>query len=196
MPASVVKAYAGQQLISPHGDEATFALSAPTDAIDEFLSHSWANSGRQKWLSLCLYHNGAAAVCASLVVGALCAVLEANGTLTTLPTSQHRWFDGHMRRVAFGPYAAAYGAFLAVLFFGPSLLPRALSHDPLMFVDKVCIHQTDPRRKQQGIEAINDFIRRSSKMVVCYASGPLGGSYFERLWCKEDARAARARCTS
>ena len=47
-----------------------------------------------------------------------------------------------------------------------------------MFLDKVCIHQTDPQRKAAGIQAIDQFLVRSKKMLICY-----NDDYFERLWC-------------
>ena len=48
--------------------------------------------------------------------------------------------------------------------------------------DKICIHQQDTMLKKQGITAINEFIRRSSRMLVCHSTAVPGGSYFERLW--------------
>jgi hypothetical protein len=51
--------------------------------------------------------------------------------------------------------------FLAVLCFG-HLNPRK------MFLDKVCIHQTNPEQKLKGILAIDQFVFRSDVMLICF----------------------------
>ena len=98
-----------------------------------------------------------------------------------LPPASLRWFDGHVRFIAPGPYITSYVTFLLVLLFGA--LPGVGLGDPQMFLDKVCIHQTDPVKKAQGIAAINVFLMRSARMLVCYAENAPGQGYFERLWC-------------
>ena len=139
------------------------------------------------------------------------ALLETTQVATTgLPIAQHTWFDGRIRGISFGPYLVAYASFVLVLLFG-SLLPGAIAHgrNPVLFLvhackhtvplseqgmltnlvlfitlsqDKICIHQQDTMLKKQGITAINEFIRRSSRMLVCHSTAVPGGSYFERLW--------------
>ena len=71
--------------------------------------------------------------------------------------------------------------FLLVFLLGHYIRP------PLrMFLDKVCIHQTDPAKKSAGIQAIDLFISRSKTMLILY-----NDDYFERLWCTFEL-AARA----
>ena len=36
------------------------------------------------------------------------------------------------------------------------------------FLDKICINQTDQKRKLAGIQAIDQFILRSKTMLICY----------------------------
>jgi hypothetical protein len=48
----------------------------------------------------------------------------------------------------------------------------------LIFLDKVCIHQTDPVKKRKGIDGLGGFLRCSSQMVIFW-----DGTYFDRLWC-------------
>ena len=200
--SSHVKGWCGQLLASSHGSEKTYDLSVPTETIDEFISHSWCRHasmngvdpvyGRLKWLSLCLHHHGGAALVASLVAGAALATAEAALGWHALPLVSHCWFDGEVRRVSFAPYALSYFVFLAVLFFGFDFLPsqwlRSLCSwflpDRVMFLDKACIHQTDPQKNKAGIKAINEFIRRSKKLLVCEGGGEAAGRhYFQRLWC-------------
>ena len=200
--SSHVKGGFGQLLASSHGSQATYDLSIPTETIDEFISHSWCRHaamkgidpiyGRLKWLSICLHQNGEAALVASIAAGAALAVAEAVLGWHALPLVSHCWFDGEIRRVSFAPYVVGYVTFLTVLLFGLNFLPTQwlrsfslrLLPDRLMFLDKVCIHQTDPQKNQAGIRAINEFIRRSKKLLVCDNGGEAAGRhYFERLWC-------------
>ena len=174
--ASVVRSGFGQYLLHSRGSAATYELSSQSSQIDEFLSHSWSSSGRLKWLSLCLHHNGVAAVSAALIAGVLATVLEIAG-LGTLPVVRHRWFDGQIRSIVFGPYLAAYSAFLLALLFWRW-------PDRVMFLDKICIHQTDAELTRRGIASINPIIRSSSSLLLCYEPDAAPGEgYFDRLWC-------------
>jgi hypothetical protein len=47
-----------------------------------------------------------------------------------------------------------------------------------VFLDKICIHQTDIHKKTQGIDSIGGFLRRSREMLLLWDS-----TYFSRLWC-------------
>jgi len=47
-----------------------------------------------------------------------------------------------------------------------------------VFLDKVCINQTDSQKKQDGIDGLGGFIKHSKKLMVLWDP-----SYFTRLWC-------------
>jgi len=47
-----------------------------------------------------------------------------------------------------------------------------------VFLDKVCIHQTDENLKRQGIESIGAVLQSSANMLVLWDQ-----SYAKRLWC-------------
>jgi hypothetical protein len=57
-------------------------------------------------------------------------------------------------------------------------------HRETVFLDKSCIHQTDPDRKQEGIRHVGGFVSQSSSMFV-----PWDDNYFERLWCTYEVAA-------
>eukprot|EP00929_Paragymnodinium_shiwhaense_P050940 TRINITY_DN25645_c0_g1_i1.p1 TRINITY_DN25645_c0_g1~~TRINITY_DN25645_c0_g1_i1.p1 ORF type:complete len:505 (+),score=19.94 TRINITY_DN25645_c0_g1_i1:166-1515(+) len=66
---------------------------------------------------------------------------------------------------------------LAVLFWGQRL--RTLIGRPrYVFLDKLCIHQTDEDKKLAGVLGLAGFLRASSKLVVIWSP-----RYFSRLWC-------------
>merc|ERR1740130_30394 len=55
----------------------------------------------------------------------------------------------------------------------------------LVFLDKVCIHQTDLEKKQKGIDGLGGFLKRSKNVLVLWDA-----SYFTRLWCTLEMAAA------
>jgi hypothetical protein len=173
-----VRSWCGRHLFFPASSQSTFDLSKPTNHIDEFFSHSWSSSSTLKWLSLCLHHNSVAAVVACLLVGVLAIIGETIGELYILPAKQRCGFNGDLQYISPGPYAAAYFTFLFVLCFRSSMLN--LVREPTMFFDKACIEQADSGRRQAALDHIPEFLRCSSKLLVCYDND---GKYFKRLWC-------------
>jgi len=85
---------------------------------------------------------------------------------------QHPWADSeHM----YSPSCSLVGTatFLLVYLFGHSF-----GRKYTIFLDKVCISQTDPEARQAGIWALDQSLLRSRTMLLCYDD-----DYFERLWC-------------
>ena len=146
-------------LQNAQGSDATFLLSEPVDHLDAFVSHNWCVSRVKKWIALCFHYNMSLALCASLLVGVPCAGLPLVGNVAVLV---------HL------PLSAVCGmlAFFAFLFFGHDLLPFHASRLPTVFLDKVCIHQTDEKLKRDGI----------GKLGRCPGTlGDLGGFVFGGL---------------
>ena len=66
--------------------------------------------------------------------------------------------------------------FFAVCIFGQQL---SFGHrPPSVWVDKLCIHQTDMAKKEEQINALPVFVAHSTKMLILWDD-----TYFERLWC-------------
>jgi hypothetical protein len=183
------------------GSEATFNLSTPCEEIDVFLSHSWRDSGLLKYLALCWHFNAYLAVAAGIASSFLCFACcrvyrfavpffpivpfmnlftdlqdtaRVAGFKFAFDTNKYPWADRGWR-LMYAPICqvAAALVFMVVFLFG-----HRLRKPVTMFLDKVCIHQTNPVKKAAGIQAIDQFLVRSKTMLICY-----NDDYFERLWC-------------
>jgi len=153
--------------------EDTFVLSHPVDILQHFLSHSWRDSAKLKWLSL-LYHVN---FTHAIVAGHLAATLTLAAIVTWPWLYPVEGFSSDTidAKVINGPMSAVYGwVTVLMLLFGHLLFRPAQD----MFLDKVCIHQTDPELKAAGIRALGAYLRRSEHMLVLW-----GDDYFDRLWC-------------
>ena len=170
----------GAILRASTGDDRTYQLSTPVRRLDAFLSHTWstplleevddAESGVQLWRGLGV---GSPRV-ASWSCGALFWQL--------LSSSRHWSQTPPVSDILVGRIAryCATSFFTAVLHFGvdvTSLVPRRWRRSPMVFLDKVCIHQTDPQIKAEGIANLDIFAARSDKFVILRAD-----DYLERLW--------------
>lgn len=146
-----------------HDGDDTYELSEQTDQLAFFLSHSWHASWRAKYLALLFYFNCVPASVACALVGTL--------------VTAWRWEYGQELR-QHGLYCITVSSFFFVLLTWHKF-PSVWGHrPPLFFFDKVCIHQTDPVQKYDGIMSIGGFLRRSEVLLVAWDA-----TYFSRLWC-------------
>ncbi|CAJ1411192.1 unnamed protein product [Effrenium voratum] len=144
-----------------------FRASAETDRVDVFIGHSWSAGRWQKFLALCLFFNLDLAVSCSLgTCGVAIAALLGSRGMTGLGGSSLA-----MPCLVYLPMTV----FFAVFFFGQKLCER---RSPSVWVDKLCIHQTDMGLKAEQIAALPVFVARSSRMLILWDE-----TYFERLWC-------------
>eukprot|EP00811_Abedinium_folium_P028804 NODE_4488_length_1884_cov_30.117814.p1 GENE.NODE_4488_length_1884_cov_30.117814~~NODE_4488_length_1884_cov_30.117814.p1 ORF type:complete len:616 (+),score=121.56 NODE_4488_length_1884_cov_30.117814:157-1848(+) len=163
----------GAVLATSKGTEATFALSAPVDEIDVFISHNWSTPRWQKWLTLAVHYNMLDAAVATLP---LCCTVAVLCSLGVLPK--------------FGLYGGSSGfeSLLCSLVGIVSLLGMLfVTHDikaftgcgrrSTCFLDKLCIHQVDLDKMNRGIAGLAAFLCKSDTMLVIYT--PV---YLQRLW--------------
>eukprot|EP00929_Paragymnodinium_shiwhaense_P072858 TRINITY_DN36996_c3_g1_i1.p1 TRINITY_DN36996_c3_g1~~TRINITY_DN36996_c3_g1_i1.p1 ORF type:complete len:623 (+),score=38.99 TRINITY_DN36996_c3_g1_i1:102-1970(+) len=158
-------------------------LSAPVAELDAFISHDWATPRWQKYLALSHLYNGELACMCSLAVAFACsllqlAVLAVFGLDSTAAAAMS--FSVGPRKERYGWSAQVAAAFVWLLLFNWWQPIRMwLGFRPKqVFLDKLCIHQTDPERKAEGIYGLAGFLRASGTMVVLWSP-----RYFTRLWC-------------
>ncbi|CAJ1378344.1 unnamed protein product [Effrenium voratum] len=148
--------------------ENLFQASVATDHVDVFIGHSWSACRCQKFLALCLFFNLGMAVKCSVAtfLVAVVALLSSRG-MTGLGGS-----SAALPCLVYLPIAA----FFLVFIFGQQLTGGRWA--PSVWVDKLCIHQTDMERKAEQIVSLPVFVARSSRMLILWDD-----TYFERLWC-------------
>ena len=159
------------------GTAKDYELSAPTKQYDYFLSHSWRASRWHKLWLLLLFFRGKAVLVGSLSGTVLGFVLTVTRVLPPMSAGATL---ADIEGVAVSVWCTLFalvGAVLGVViqdgFESVGLLPRNW-----VFLDKLCIHQTDDSIKTQGIRALGLFLRHSRKMLVLWSP-----EYFSRLWC-------------
>lgn len=161
-----------------------FHCSFPVEKLDIFLSHSWRASWRVKYTMLLLHFNGTAALVAGICSGALCLVL-------------HRVASDHdqavesvwiCRGAAPSLLALPVGnlAFLVTLLFWQNVVSVLRLRAYSVFLDKICISQTNDRAKEDGIKNIGGFLKNTEEVLVAWDK-----TYFSRLWCTYELSAYR-----
>ena len=145
--------------------QSLYDLSKDVDEIDSFVSHSWRDGRLTKFLSLALHFRAWNAMLWALVPTAIAFFITdyyaKTGAITPLVMDAE--FDIKMH----GACHLVWGfSFLFMLFFG-----APTPHKPMYcFLDRLCIHQTDPALKRKGIDSLGGFLAHSKRMVVIYSS--------------------------
>lgn len=143
-------------------------LSFPTKRIRCFWSHSWHASAWMKVLIVFVYYNGGVAIASGTLAAGVAGALF---YFELLPSTQ-RAFSLESEEYAFGPWAFAAGCTVAAL-----VLFMYRPRNSPIFLDRICIHQTDDDLKTQGIMSIGGFLRHSESMLVLFDK-----TYPTRLW--------------
>ena len=146
---------------------------------DVFVSHSWADDPWRKHLAMCFFLNYSFALKATAVSVALSLMT----LFLLLPCDPS--LNAQFLMVLDGPMIVFFVAFFAGQHFH-----RRWS--PIMWMDKLCIDQTDADTKTEGISALPAIVSSSEQMLVL-----LGETYFDRLWCSfELSIFVKLRCLS
>eukprot|EP00929_Paragymnodinium_shiwhaense_P059404 TRINITY_DN29756_c0_g1_i1.p1 TRINITY_DN29756_c0_g1~~TRINITY_DN29756_c0_g1_i1.p1 ORF type:complete len:876 (-),score=120.24 TRINITY_DN29756_c0_g1_i1:85-2712(-) len=167
----------GKHLLTNEGAEGDFERSAPTEYFHDFISHDWRTPAWQKYLSLCIIYNMPAAMVISLVAG-LCLGVSQMDALAVLPVFWPMEMGKTDIKVAVWGAAICPLSYLSVLLSWQWLRLCLCSSKRTVFLDKLCIHQTDEAMKEEAIRGLAAFLVCSERMVVLWSP-----RYFTRLWC-------------
>ena len=152
------------------GSSASFAMLPEVDRLSAFLSHTWSTPRYKTFMALCMHYNASVAFVAVLFGGFLLSVGNAFELLPLMKMA------GNWRNTnPVAPYATVVCSTVIqlVLHMAHEVLPNSSR----VFLDKLCIHQTDTERKLDGVAHLGLTMFFSSTMVV-----PDSESYFNRLW--------------
>ncbi|CAE7510778.1 unnamed protein product [Symbiodinium sp. CCMP2592] len=146
------------------GSKKLYQLSYQTKKINQFWSHSWHGSTWRKYVTLLLFYNGAAAAAVACLGAAVASVLFALELLPVLrePNKVTYWQSFWAALVGMILYL------LVLLFYRPQV--------PI-FLDVICIDQSNPRRKGQGLLSMGAFLKASRSMLILWDA-----TYSDRLW--------------
>ena len=153
-------------------------LSTPVDHIDSFVSHTWNTRRRKKFMALSLHFGFPLAYASVWLVGCAISTLGALGVLPFAEMESVTILHGPPSPPS-GPHAKVLCpvVFWLVLFLHQDLVPRPSCRRHHIFLDKVCIHQTDTKLQKEGIAHLAMFLLFSGQLVVLE-----GDDYLERLW--------------
>ncbi|CAE7767984.1 unnamed protein product [Symbiodinium sp. CCMP2592] len=138
-----------------------FCHSRQTCQIQVFVSHNWHGSALQKILLLLIVESGRPALVAGLIAATLAAIVQHLAGIATEPRT---------------PGAALFSLISGLLASTVTFFLWRPHH--LVFLDRICISQTDRRLKGNGLLNMGAILRHSSSMLVCWDA-----TYMERLWC-------------
>mmetsp|Transcript_46049 Transcript_46049/g.107604 ORF Transcript_46049/g.107604 Transcript_46049/m.107604 type:complete len:546 (-) Transcript_46049:249-1886(-) len=144
-----------------------FRKSTDTERVHVFISHCWRDGRFTKVLALWIRFNLQGALLCSSFVGLITFVCS-------IFWSKHRE-EGELAT----PWTLITGIstfFVALAYW--HYLPSGLGRKTNVFFDKLCVHQSDPALRQQGIDSFAAYIAKSDHILVLWSP-----EYFTRLWC-------------
>ncbi|CAE7413391.1 Rai14 [Symbiodinium sp. CCMP2592] len=138
-----------------------YHFSRQTNRLSAFWSHSWHGSAMQKIASIFFFYKATAAT----VLGTTAAVgADVFFALNLLPG-----FGAQGRSCWWGVITGCSTYLLVMLFWQPR---------QLVFLDRVCISQSDPGLQAEGLLSLGAILKSSDSMLVLWDP-----SWARRLWC-------------
>jgi len=138
---------------------------------DYFISHNWSVKRWKKFMALCMLWNCKRALISACIMQALCFSLVALDVLPLIRSS----VNGH--EISIWCIGTCVATFVLVFLFMSDVLQMVGVPGYRLFLDKVCVDQSDEDRKRQGIGAITAFLYHSDGLVVLFSE-----MYLTRLW--------------
>ena len=146
-----------------------YQLSSEVKQVRQFWSHSWHGN---VWAKICLLFvvsNGMPALLISslLAMSAPVLFLHFTGQSGTLDVCWIWWIEQCLGSLICG---------FTFLLWQPG---------KKIFLDKICIHQSNTRLKMEGLLNVCAVVKHSKSMLVCWDT-----TYVQRLWCVLEMAAA------
>lgn len=168
---SMVMRSCGAVFKDAEGSASTYKLSETALKLDSFLSHNWSASRYKKYVALAYHYYFSRGLWASFLAMLCVGALSIFKMVPQVFNKEEETYVGCLGRLVCIPSLC-----LAVLLW-PEVVDRFGNGGPRVFLDKVCIHQTDQNLKLRGIRKLGAFIAKSDTMIVLY-----GSEYLYKLW--------------
>jgi len=168
----------GKHWTGSAGTASEYMVSKTCESIGDFISHDWKTPRISKVLTLWWIYNFRAALAISSMFGIVLSILQAEHVgIVPMPNVTRKFADGVESRPGVWCSFCCPVIFVVSFIFWQPIKGRCVG-DHMVFVDKLCIHQTDDQLKAEGILALAAFLKSSKRMVILWSS-----RYFTRLWC-------------
>lgn len=175
VPIVFVMRCLGKILADSNGSQATFDLSYPVPFLDGFVSHNWRVPRYRKMHGIATVYNMYIGILTPLPVLLIAIVLVAVDT-GVLRIHMWRAPANDMYCVWWNTIVAPPCSWFCMWFFREAL--HKLGYvGPKLFLDKICIHQTDPDMKRKGIESLGAYLHESQEMCIVASE-----IYMTSLW--------------
>ncbi|CAE7400230.1 unnamed protein product, partial [Symbiodinium sp. CCMP2456] len=130
--------------------------SHQSQRISTFWSHSWHAGHWKKIFAVITLYNGTAAVLLSLLTGACMMLLYGLGTLPGFDRGW--WHDGHQWS-CWSTFSGFVVASLVMIFWRPRTR---------VFLDRICISQSDAGLKMEAILSLAGLLKNSDRMLILW----------------------------
>lgn len=158
--------------------QSLYQMSEPSQKLDCFLSHTWLQSGRLKYVALLLRFGAADGIIAGLLAMTAAILLTMRGVLPVLDLHVATW-GNQAYEMPLAPWATLFGTLGALV--GVAISPWAqlrMCSDRSVFLDAVCIDQVNQQIQAEGIYSLGGFVHSSTEFQILWSP-----PYFTRLWC-------------
>ncbi|CAE7246770.1 unnamed protein product [Symbiodinium sp. CCMP2456] len=145
-------------------------LSYQAETISMFWSHSWHGEAWRKWITLLLFYNGQTAATIACFGSAVASVLFAFEVLPVLIGP-----DNYSENVPASMWQSFWAALVGMILYLSVLVFWRPSGS--IFLDVICIDQTNKSGKGQGLLSMGAFLKSSQSMLVLWDA-----TYSDRLW--------------
>ena len=140
--------------------------SRKSHKISTFWSHSWHGGHWKKIITLITFYNGTAAVSLGIITGVVATLLFRFGVLPGFDTT----YEGYSMKASVWSIGSGFLVTCLVVIFWRPQTP--------VFLDRICISQTDSDLKVHAVFSLSGLLRKTDTLLILWDP-----TWTERLWC-------------
>lgn len=165
-------------------DENCYSLSRPVESYTTFVSHAWVAPRFAKYLAFVYRYSLVPALISSFVACAATTAIVLCGALPPVFGTCYVFKDETSLQVPLSIWTQLISSVSFTFFLlhwtyiRTWLEKKGILPAERFFLDKLCICQSRPDLKQQGIDSIGTYLQNSDELLILWSR-----EYFTRLWC-------------